>query len=174
MEHGLRYLIIFVTVGILFAIIRREVIKAEKKMDINNFVIKQPKVIMWLGVGCVLVFGAFLVIMSIFPNDTADWWVYVIFVLFTLSGAFMVLFCIGWEVKIIGNDIYYKSFFKNKSVFTFDDISCVEMKNPESPFKTIKLYSNTRKKLLTIETICSGSNVFIKRLQQKNINFILK
>ena len=86
MEHGLRYLIIFVTVGILFAIIRREVIKAEKKMDINNFVIKQPKVIMWLGGGCVLVFGAFLVIMSIFPNDTADWWVYHIPHLASLRG----------------------------------------------------------------------------------------
>jgi len=163
-----------VVVTILFAIISKKVAKTEKNMDKNDFVISQSKMIMWVGIVCFLFFSTLIVFMSIYSNDTAVLWVYLTFILFALGGAAMALFCIGWKVKIIGNKIQYKSFFKHKKTFTFDDIRYIKIKHSAFPYQTtitttIILYSKGMKKLLTVESNCVGYNIFVERLKQKGI-----
>jgi len=48
-----------------------------------------------VGAICVLLFGTAIVLMSIFPNDTAYWWVYVIFGIFVLLGLILILISIS-------------------------------------------------------------------------------
>ena len=44
--------------------------------------IRLPKIYLWIGCICLFVFTSGIVLMTIFPNDTAEWWVYLIMSMF--------------------------------------------------------------------------------------------
>lgn len=168
--NAVTYLIIFVVVGIIFALIIKQAQRAEKNMDSNNFVIRQSKIIMWLGIVCIIFFGACLVLMSLFPNDTAVLWVYLVFIMFIIFGALLALFSIYWEIRVTGNEIRFSSIFSRGKTFTFADIHRVKLKNPTSPYQYIIIYSRT-KRLLRVESTSIGYNILVDRLKQEQITF---
>jgi len=84
------YLFAVILVSIVVYAVFVGVLKACDKMGRNKVERKMLKVLC-MGILCVLFFGAMIVLMSIFPNDTAEWWVYLIFSLFLLLGLILML-----------------------------------------------------------------------------------
>ena len=169
----LSFLIVPVILGAIFAAAKKDAAKAEKNMDENNFIIRQPKFFMWIGILCALVFGAALIFMSIFPNDTAEWWIYLMFFVFVLLGLLLILVYIIWEIKIEGDNVYFKSLIIHKN-FTFADITKVKIKNPNpqnDQYQQAVLYAGT-KRIITVESFCRGYGILIKRLKKENLHFI--
>jgi len=157
-------------ISLVVAAMNREVFKAEKHMDERHFTVRQPRTMIWLGLVCTLFFGALIVLMTVFPNDTVDAWAYLIFSLFTLGGSVIIIFCTFWKLEIIENELRHVPLFGRRKTFRFDEIEKIRMKHRNTPNEGIRLYSETRK-LATIEMNCRGYNVLIRRLQQAGILF---
>jgi len=157
-------------ISLVFAAMNRELLKAEKYMDERHFVVRPPRTMIWIGFVCALFFGALIVLMTIFPNDTADWWVYLIFSLIVLGGSAMILYSIFWKLEIIEDKLRYVPLLRRAKAFRFDMIKKVRMKHQNTPNESIRLYSEIEK-LVTIEVNYRGYKVLVKRLQQAGVPF---
>jgi len=144
-------------------------IKANKNMDRNDFTVRQPKILMWLFIILTLALGAVIVLMSIFPNDTAELWVYLTFASFFLSCAVFAAYFLSWQMRVKGNEIRFSCWFMRTKKFTFDDITEIPEKdfvpyiNAQYP-KTVLYLKN--KKLLTIYSYYIGYDMFMSRLYE--------
>jgi hypothetical protein len=163
---NIMYIIIPILVFLVFTFLFNANKKSEKIMDENNFILRQPKLVLWIGIICTLFFSALIVLMSIFPNNTAEWWVYLIFSLFVILGFFLIFHCIRWELKIEVNQIIYTPFIGGKRLFTIDNIKRVKLENGQ---KIIAYDGN--KKLFSVEYQCNGFNVLVSRLRKEQIPF---
>ena len=139
-------------------------------MDENHFVIRQPRVFLWIGVICVLFFCALIVLMVVFSNETTVWWVYLGFSFFVALGLFLMIYCITWELRIDDNQIEYCSFVGMKKVFTFQNVTRVELKSMQNGMQQIKAYDG-KEKLFATDSNCRGYNVLISRLKKEQIPF---
>ena len=162
-------LIISISVRIVFSYMIKETINAEKNMDINCFVVRQPQFAFWIGIICAAVFGVLIILMFILTNNTTEWCVYFVFSFFFLFGLLLALYCSVWEIRVNDNEIYYTCLLKNTKRFTFDDIIRVKIYT-NTQYQKIALYSE-HKKLLSLESNCIGYNVLLARLMQANIKF---
>ena len=158
---------------ILFAfIIRNGAFKENKSIDENKFVIRQPRSTLLLGIAYVFIFGAFIILLTIYLDDVAEWWAYIIFIALFLIGAFIVLICSFWEVRISGDEIHYRSFFGKRKTYSFSEIEDAKHKNPNSRYQGIALYlKQDHKKLLTVASSCPGFDVLVSRLKSEGITF---
>lgn len=170
------FLLIPVMTGVIIAGVKKEVFKPEKNIDERKFIVYQPTIMIWIGVITALFFGIGVVAMAIFPifPDTTNWWiawvVYFLFFAFTLFGIFLSLYCIFWEIRVDGNEIYFQSFLRRTKTFTFSDIKTVDLKTWDNvQHQQMILYSET-KKLLCMESSCKGYGMFVTRLTQENPN----
>jgi hypothetical protein len=145
---------------------KREVEKAEKDMDENNFVIRQPKTFFWVGIMCPVFFGGLIVFAIISNISTAVWWVYLVFSFFTALGLFLVYYCRKWELKVENNQITYSPVFGKKKSFNIDYITKVKFK----PGRMVTAF-NENKKLFSVEYLFKGFNVLVSRLKKEQINF---
>lgn len=136
----------------------------------NNFIVRESKSTMLIMILCVLFFGACIMLMFIFPNDTVDWWGYLIFSLLFLLGVYGLLRYIFWRIEVKGNEFCYTSFLALKKKFTLNSISKVKIKNPDSPYQKITIFSGT-KKILPVESNCIGYNLLVEYLIQEHIAF---
>jgi hypothetical protein len=159
-------MIIVILVWIIFIIIKKEVKNSEKNMDEKYFLVRQSKIILWMGVICALFFFYLIILTIIFPDDTVEWWVYLAFTMFAISGILVTLHCIKWELKIENDKIIYTPFFGEKKIFPISSIKKVKSKNRQQ----IKVYDE-KGKLFSVESNCRGYNVLISRLKSEHIPF---
>ncbi len=131
----------------------------------NEFTVRQPRMAVWIGVICSLVFLSFTVIMTLFPNDTAEWWVYAVFIAFSLLGAFLAYYCIVWNVRVHEDTIIFNTAFRKPRAFTFNDITEVRQKTDG-----MAIYCDGRK-TLTLQTNCAGYRTLVSRLTDEGILF---
>ena len=157
-------LLIVLVLSFIFRAMKKEAAKAEENMDGNHFLIRQSKFTIWIGIVCVLFFGGIMIAMTLFPNDTATWWVYFIFALFGMLGIGLALFGIFWKVEIIDDNISYHSPFKSPKHFSFEEITNVKIKR--STMIQVVLYSGKRK-LFSLDSSCKGFGLFVERLKEK-------
>ena len=160
------YIIIPLVVIIIFFIAKKSNRKAEKNMDENHFSVQQPKIFLWIGIICVAFFCALIVLMTLFPNDTAEWWVYVIFSFFVLLGLFLIIYCSTWKLQIENDQIVYCPFFGIKRNFLITSITNIKTYNGQK----IKAYIDD-KKIFTIEYTAKGYGVLISRLKNEQMPF---
>jgi hypothetical protein len=160
------YFIIPIIVWVIFLAAKKEVKTAEKSMDLEHFVITQSKLFLVVGIICAVFFLALLILMTIFPNDTAEWWVYLVFSLFVLLGLSLTFYCATWKIEIDENQIQYSPFPWVKRQFLFTDITKVKNQNQQQ----IKVYS-ADKIILKVDWNCRGFNVFKERLEKEQILF---
>lgn len=171
MMRYLSYLIIPLVIAVVLVGINREGSKAEKGMDENNFVVRQSKIVMWIGIICALFFGVLIILMSAFPNDTAQWWVYLIFFLFVILGTVLAVHCMIWALKISGDEIRHTAIFKKEQSISFGDITKVKIKRLQNnQMEEIKVYSHD-KKVFSVESYCRGYHILIARLQKEGVAF---
>jgi NADH:ubiquinone oxidoreductase subunit 5 (subunit L)/multisubunit Na+/H+ antiporter MnhA subunit len=161
------FVIIPILVFLVFFFVKKANKKAEKSMDENNFVIREPKIYLWIGIICAVFFCGLFVLMCMFPNDTAEWWTYLVFSLFGISGICLVIYCVVWKLEIKDNQIIYTPFIGRKRSLIFDDIKKVKLKNGQK----IVAYGDNNKKLFAVEFTSNGFNILVSRLKKERIYF---
>ncbi|MCL1919199.1 MAG: hypothetical protein FWG14_13065 [Peptococcaceae bacterium] len=162
--------IIFSLASILFYIMitsrERESKRKEQRMSEDDFIVTVPGFIKWPGIICGVLscvgFGFFIIIMTLFPNGTATWWVYTMFSLFVLLGVFLTVFLARWKIKIKGENIYVSSILTNK-VFAFSDITSLKFSQKE-----VKAYSG-KIRIFSASCYYIGYEMLIKKLKSKGL-----
>ena len=162
MDYIVYFIVIPAIVFIVFLFTKREVKKSELNMDENNFVLRQPKIFLWVGIVCAAFFSALIVLVIIYSDENLVWWISLIFGSFAALGLYLIFYCIRWEIKIEGNQISYTPFIGKKRQFTFDQITNVKYK----PEKKITAFSG-KKKLFTVDFFSKGFNVLAMRLKKE-------
>ena len=105
--------------------------------------------------------------MTLFPNDTAELWVYLTFTSFLLLSAWFIWISIVWKVQVEGENIQFRNCLFQTRKFTFKSIDKVKILKLDE----IILYSKDGKKLLHLSPIYSGFRGFMERLKQEKIEF---
>ncbi|MCL2772008.1 MAG: hypothetical protein FWD71_01545 [Oscillospiraceae bacterium] len=157
-----------ILINIIYSRINKGVIKAEKNMDENHFVIHKSKFNMWLLTICMILLGVCSILFLTDPNYTTMWWVLIAVLCFLLA-AFIVLYFTLWEIRVNGNEIRYTTLLRRPKTFTFASVKKVKIKD-KSLYRSITFYSGT-KKLLSIDSSCKGYNIFMARLRQEPVEF---
>jgi len=165
--NGILFIIIGILVFLVLTFVKRTNQKAEKSMDENNFVLRQPKIFFVIGVICAVFFCSLIVLMCIVSNDSAEWWVFLIFSSCAILGFYIIFYCVKWELKIEGNQIIYTPFIGKKNSFAVSDIKKAKLKNEQK----IIAYDVNNKKLFAVEFTCNGFNVLVSRLKKEQIPF---
>lgn len=121
-----------------------ELVKNRKEEHVT---IHYPVVYRWVGIICTAFFSCFMILMTVFPNDTAEPWVYVGFGLFVLLGLYLILESYLWKIYIYKKDAYYDfvSSFGRKYRIRYEDVVNYRIGNN---FIRIK----TKKKVFYIDT----------------------
>ena len=168
--YDILYILVPVVIGVVLIAMKRKASKEEKDMDENRFVVHQGKITTWIGIVCAVLFSAFLALSFI---SHEEWWVYAGLSAFMLLGVFLTVYSICWEVKVVGDEIRFRSLFKKAKTFTFDQIKTVKVReHPHYGVAKLIIYSDLEK-LMYVESHCVGYNLFLARLQQKDIEFVI-
>lgn len=64
--------------------------------------------------------------MTVFPNDTAEWWVYLIMTFFVMLGPGLVVAYLNWFVVVNENEFVYRTFWRKTYQIAYSDISRVK------------------------------------------------
>ncbi|MDV0446127.1 hypothetical protein MmiAt1_17430 [Methanimicrococcus sp. At1] len=156
------YIIIFFAVLLMIFVAMWENKRSEKKMDDNNFTVRQPKVYLLISILGVL-FGFLMIILMtvVFPNDTADLWVYLFFLLYVVFCLIFFIYCVSWKVQVEDDKILYSPFAGINKNFAVSDITNVKMRYGE-----LKAYSGN-KKLFSVGSMTNGYKKLASRLQKE-------
>ena len=113
------------TLGLLIRIIAREN-EAEliKNLKEEHVTIHCPAAYRWVGVVCTIFFLLFIILMTLFPNGTAETWVYFGFGAFVLLGVYLIVASYLWKIDIYKNEVYfiYVSSFGRKYKIDYSSI----------------------------------------------------
>ena len=153
---------------------------SEKKNSINGFSVRKPRVLIFssiiVGILCSLFFSALIVIMLIYPNDTATAGVFFGFGIFILLGLLCIF--IGflfrrWEIRFDDRDINYTPYIGKATQFTLDKITRVQS-IPNSGWTAgiaeVKFYVGD-KIVFTIGSSSRGFTELLSHLNDENISF---
>lgn len=112
--------------------------------NINNkhIVIRLPKAYFGIGSLGIVVFSAAIVLMTLYPNDSASWWVYFGFSLFVLLGVFLIAYTLIWKIDIFRCEDYftYRTFWGRTHKIKYSE--CISYKYTEYAL-TIKTFKQT-------------------------------
>ena len=134
-------------------------------MSKDEFTLTQPKSLIWIGGASSLFFGALIVIMTIFPNDTATWHAYVGFSFFVVLGVFLIVCSLRLKIRVVNDLIYVRPLFGRTKTFNFSEIEWVRL-----GMHGIAAYSDTSK-MFSVGFIELGSNLMVQKLESKGIPF---
>ena len=169
--YELLIIIVPIAISILLLVMEKRAGKEEKGMTEDRFVVHQGKITVWIGIICTLFFGTMLAVSFIYDEK---WWAYAGFSAFMLLGVFLAVYSISWKVSVKGDEIRVSSLFKKARIFTFDTIKTVKVRVHRLYQTQVKLVvSSESEKLMCIESHCVGYNLFVSRLQQKGIEFLM-
>ncbi len=158
----LSYIITYIVLNILFLCIALINKKYTAKMTRNNFIIKYPILLPILMFIISLIFTVIILFMAtIGYNETASWWVFVIFSIFVLLSLITMYATLRIKIIIVENDIIYFPAFSKKRNFTFDDITSVKYHK-----QSVTCY-NKKKRIFNIDFMLSGYELFLSRIQNK-------
>lgn len=158
----------------VYAAMKKQSKNKEAVMSSDNFIITPSKIILWIGIISSLIFTALMVLMTIFPNDTAELWIYIIFGMFELLGIILIVYAIRWQVKVENDNIYFTPFIGKQKSAAFSDII-----RYKTSTQGITVYTS-KGKLFSAEYICIGYNILLERLKNtgltnsETINGIIK
>ncbi len=141
----------------------KKVLEAEKPIDENNFVVRNAKANMWVGIIGAVICGALI----IYPSDTSALWVYICFSAFFLLGLSLAIWCAVWKIEVTDNEVYLTTPFVRRKAFTFDRITKIKFKGNDQ-VNRITVYVD-EKNLFTVQSDCRGYLAFIKKLESEHL-----
>lgn len=88
----------------------------------EHVVIRQPKSYLWIGLISSLFFVFMLCLMFLYPNDSVQPWVVILFSLFVTSGISIFLFAKFWRIEVFKSEPYfvYRPLFCKKRILYSD------------------------------------------------------
>ena len=89
--------------------------------------VQKPWSSLGLGMLNTLVCGGIIILMILFPNDSATWWVYLILGLFLLIGLWNLCTTVTWEVKIQNNYIQFRNSLGRTQNISFKDVEKIKV-----------------------------------------------
>lgn len=149
----------------------RKIAKAETmEMSYEFFEVHLPKAISILFFSCFGIFGVLLIIMAtVGNNETAVWWVYLVFGGFALASLLVGIIVIRWKVVVNGEEIKVYPLFGSVKSYQFSQITHV-VYNPK-PYRNenmIKVYCG-RKQIFEFSDMYKGYEFMHRRLADKNL-----
>lgn len=85
---------------LLYKVMEKRNKKAEENFLPNDFIITQPKFCYWLGICIAVVFFAFTILAIIFP-ETAEWYIYLFFIVSSFFGILFAYYCKMYYIKYL-------------------------------------------------------------------------
>lgn len=163
----------FSIIGIVSSILTNKIIKDNsnelvKNLKEEHIIIHLPNFYKWIGLSCSIFFLLLFVLMIIFPNDTAEIWVAVLFGIFILLGLSIIWATYFWEIHIYRNDeyfIYITSFGNKHKIYYFDIIN---YKNGENYIKL-----KTNHKLFFVDNKSANIEFLLAMLKKNNVKEII-
>jgi len=158
-------IVLFVIIMVIFLIIKKREKKSELDMDENNFVIRQPKTSLLIGIMLCSISGFGIIAFALVGLDIL--FMYLMFSFLFLQGFFTIIYYLRWRLIIENNQITFFPFLKEKKTFSIDEITNVKSNGG----KKLTVF-NHNQKLFSVFSTCKGSSVLISRLKkEQNIKF---
>lgn len=132
---------------------------SEGKM-IKDTVYLSP-VFLIVGIVDVVFFLGLVILMWLFPNDTAEPWIFAVFGAFALLGAVLIVACLLWRIEYNDVTFNYRSWLGNRTTIPYSSISRIKQSS-SSPYNTAYLY--TGKKRYSIYPYGIGAKAFLKEV----------
>ena len=154
----------------LFKLIAKQNDKEEQNSkEKSRIVVHLPKAYLIIGFIGTFVFMSAIIMMTVFPNDTAYWWVYAGFFLFVLMSVFIIESTIVWTIEVLTDKDYFisRTVWGRKKTIKYED--CINYTTGRGPF-TLK----TKKSTYRIDPMCTNLDYFERELNRHNIRHIKK
>lgn len=123
----------------------------------------------WVGIVCAIFFLCLIIFMTVFPNGSAELWVYLVFSLFVILGLYLILESYLWKIKVNKREDYYdliSSFGRKYRVFYAEIIHYKVGDN----FIKIK----TNKKVFYVDTKALNLEYLLQMLKKNKVKEVIK
>ena len=144
-------------------------------LNTPKMIVRQPSYVLFVGLLTTICCGGVIIMMILFPNDTATFGVYFVVGLFFLLGLWYVWMAIAWRVVVENEGLKFRNLRLQTKMILFKDIEKAEHKRLggglDSKNKII-LYSKEGKKVLTIDDGSHNFWAFSKLLDKKSIRIV--
>lgn len=158
-------ILISIAVGLLYSkIYERNCKSVIENLKNEHIIIKLPKVVFVVGCICATVFSTAIVLMTLFPNDTAALWVYLIFIFFVLLGVYLMAIGTVWKMEVFRHEDYfiYRSIFFRTYKIKYED--CISYKCTKNTVELI-----TANRTFHIDTIATNYEFFMAMLKKNKV-----
>jgi hypothetical protein len=125
MQYFITIILIMLFIYFLSRITKKENLNYNVNSYKEGILIKLPKIYFWIGLVGAIFFLTLTILMTIFPDGSADWWVYLIFLFFVFISLSCILAAKKWKINLYENEFLYTTFLGNSYIFSYSDISCV-------------------------------------------------
>ena len=112
--NSMSYIAIAVMAPLLLNVMIQSARKAEKNHSLSKFTIRQPKMVVWIGIIFTIFCLSFTILMAVFKNDTVTWWISITFIAFALLGIFIAYCGFIWSVRVCGDKIFLLQYSVNQ------------------------------------------------------------
>jgi hypothetical protein len=158
----LAYILIPIEVGAMLSLAKKESDLAVQDNDSNVFMMRLPKVYLWVGAVCSLFFVALFILMLLFPNDTASVWVGVVFLFFFAMGLAIIIACVKWRMWLYHDHFIYRTMFGKIYEYAYSQIKSAKLTQNAL---TIKLPGKT----FMIDPHAVGVREMLGRLHENHV-----
>jgi len=156
-----------ISVTILVRRIKSSIIVKSSEIDIYNFELRMSPLLKWISLIGSALFGLFILLMTLFQNETVTIAVYTIFsTLFLLNLSLFLFFATG-KIKILGDNIICYSLFSRPKQYTFDMVKKLIIKDAGSVSKVF-VYSD-EEKLFALNSSYEYFDILMQRFGERKI-----
>jgi hypothetical protein len=158
----LSYILIAIVVRAIYSMAKKENKTALKENEEDFFRIRQPKIYIWVGAIGFLFFTCLLILMILYPNDTASIWIGMLFAGFSLMGLSLVVSGVKWQILIHKDHIVYTTMFGRVYKYGYSEIKSAKLTQNFFIIKTIN-------KAFFVDPHAIGLEVILDRFNENNI-----
>ena len=145
-------------------------------MKSKEIIIRNSEMQLYGGIFCILVVGAILILMLLFPNDTATFWVFGFTILVFLANVYFLITSFTWKVVIKGTEICYRNSFGKTKVVSIQDVKAIKYHgHPRAPEVVYQIVlCDGAEKIFSVEPSKRGAEAFLNWLDETSIESELR
>ena len=163
-------LILTITPLVLRATIKKSR-KLEKEIVTKNFVVRPPRILLWLALLLFVVFGGFTSIGIFFDTDDSGWAIVVLAFIAIVGPLILIYAYYNYRLEVSSENIYYNSLILSEKFVGFKDIDYVKTNvGGYNQGFTMKIYSDG-KRVIYLDSSFVGYSQLEKRLRDEGIAF---
>ena len=147
----------------LLSIYKRKLVALLKNIYKDYIILRLPTLYFWVGCICNIFCFSIMFIMFFSPNGTEAKWVWIVFIVFSMSSFYLMLKTIVWRLEVFTKKDYfiYHSFKGIKKICYSDCIYYKLNKN--------KLVLKTNTGIIIVDPLSLNFEFFIQMLEYHNI-----